>query len=60
VTTSVLGKLVAAGKLDPTAETVVFNTGEGLKTIDSVAGLVGPTYQVKPSLRAARAAGLLT
>jgi threonine synthase len=59
VTTAVLGKLVAAGRLDPTAETVVLNTGEGLKTLDAVAELVGPTHRVKPSLRAAREAGLL-
>ncbi len=59
VTAAVLGKLVAAGKLDPTAETVVFNTGEGLKTLDAVSSLVGPTHEVKPSLRAAREAGLL-
>ncbi|GIH17576.1 threonine synthase [Rugosimonospora africana] len=59
VTTAVLGKLVAAGRLDPSAETVVLNTGEGLKTLDAVAGLVGPTHRVKPSLRAAREAGLL-
>jgi threonine synthase len=59
VTTAVLRKLVASGRLDPTRETVVFNTGEGLKTIDAVAELVGPTYRVKPSLRAAREAGLL-
>ncbi|HEV7713186.1 MAG TPA: threonine synthase [Asanoa sp.] len=59
VTTAVLRKLVESGRLDPNAETVVFNTGEGLKTIDAVAGQVGPTYRVKPSLRAAREAGLL-
>jgi threonine synthase len=59
VTTAVLGKLVASGKLDPAAETVVFNTGEGLKTLDAVAGLVGPTHRIKPSLRGAREAGLL-
>jgi threonine synthase len=59
VTVAVLRKLVASGKLDPDAETVVFNTGEGLKTIDAVAGQVGPTYRVKPSLRAVRDAGLL-
>jgi threonine synthase len=59
VTTAVLGKLVASGRLDPTAETVVLNTGEGLKTMDAVAPLVGPTYRVKPSLRATREAGLL-
>jgi threonine synthase len=59
VTVAVLSKLVADGRLDPEAETVVFNTGEGLKTIDAVAGQVGPTHRVKPSLRAAREAGLL-
>ena len=58
VTAAVLGKLVASGRLDPEAETVVLNTGEGLKTLDAVAQLVGPTYRVKPSLRAARDAGL--
>ncbi|MDG4768283.1 threonine synthase [Solwaraspora sp. WMMD406] len=59
VTVAVLKKLVEGGHLDPQAETVVYNTGEGLKTIDAVAGLVGPTHQVKPSLRSVRAAGLL-
>jgi threonine synthase len=58
VTVAVLQKLVDAGRLDPDAETVVFNTGEGLKTLDAVASQVGPTYQVRPSLRAAREAGL--
>ena len=59
VTVAVLRKLVASGKLDPDAETVVFNTGEGLKTIDAVAGQAAPTHRVKPSLRAAREAGLV-
>jgi threonine synthase len=59
VTVAALRKLVDEGRLDPEAETVVFNTGEGLKTLDAVAGQVGPTYRVKPSLRAAREAGLL-
>jgi threonine synthase len=59
VTAAVLKKLVEAGRLDPGAETVVFNTGDGLKTLDAVAGQVGPTHRVKPSLKAARAAGLL-
>jgi threonine synthase len=59
VTTAVAGKLVAGGKLDPALETVIFNTGEGLKTIDAVAAQVGPTHRVKPSLKAAREAGLI-
>jgi threonine synthase len=60
VTAAALRKLVASGRLDPEAETVLYNTGEGLKTIDAVSSLVGPTYWVKPSLRAAREAGLLS
>ena len=59
VTVAVLRKLVAAGRLDPDTETVVFNTGEGLKTLDAVAELVGPTYHVRPSLKSVRDAGLL-
>ncbi|HEX6500676.1 MAG TPA: threonine synthase [Micromonosporaceae bacterium] len=59
VTVAVLAKLVASGRLDPDAETVVYNTGEGLKTLDAVAGRVGPTYRVAPSLRAIRDAGLV-
>jgi threonine synthase len=59
VTTAVFQKLVASGRLDPSRETVVYNTGDGLKTLEAVADLVGPTHRVKPSLRAAREAGLL-
>jgi threonine synthase len=59
VTVAVLRKLVAAGRLDPEAETVVFNTGEGLKTIDAVADRAVATHRVRPSLRALREAGLL-
>jgi threonine synthase len=58
-TVAVLKKLIESGKLDPEKETVVYNTGEGLKTLDAVAELVGPTYRIKPSLRGAREAGLL-
>ena len=54
-----LRKLLAAGALDPAAETVIYNTGDGLKTLDAVGGRLSPTVTVKPSLRAARAAGLL-
>jgi threonine synthase len=60
VTVAVLRKLVESGRLDPAAETVVFNTGEGLKTLDAIAAQVGPTHRIKPNLRAARAANLLT
>jgi threonine synthase len=60
VTAAVTAKLIANGKLDPQLETVIFNTGEGLKTLEAVAGQVGPTYQVKPSLKAAREVGLVS
>jgi threonine synthase len=59
VTVAVLRKLISSGRLDPEAETVVFNTGEGLKTLDAVEGLVGPTYRIRPSLRAAKEAHLI-
>ena len=44
-------KLVADGLLDPAAETVMINTGEGLKTLDAVAGLVGPRGYAAAALR---------
>ena len=49
VTVGTLKKLVETGQLDPDAETVVFNTGDGLKTLDAVAGRVGPTATIDPS-----------
>src|ERR687886_14227 len=59
VTVAVLRRLVAEGRLDPTKETVVLNTGEGLKTLDPLEGVVGPTHRVQPSLKSVRAAGLI-
>ncbi|MBI1758611.1 MAG: threonine synthase [Actinobacteria bacterium] len=58
VTVAVLRKLLAAGALDPAAETVILNTGEGLKTVDAVSGRAVPTHTIAPSLRAAEQAGL--
>jgi len=58
VTVAVLRKLLAEGKLDPDAETVVFNTGDGLKTIDAVAGSVGPAARIPASAAAFEAASL--
>jgi threonine synthase len=59
VTVGALRRLVADGRLDPGTETVVFNTGDGLKTLDAVAPTAVPTHVVKPSLRSVREAGLL-
>jgi threonine synthase len=49
VTVATLTKLLEAGRLDPDAETVVFNTGDGLKTLDAVADRVGPAATIGAS-----------
>jgi threonine synthase len=59
VVVATLRRLLASGALDPAAETVIYNTGDGLKTLDAVAGRLAPTHTVKPSLRSVREAGLL-
>jgi threonine synthase len=59
VTVAVLRHLVADGRLDPGEETVVLNTGEGLKTLGPLEAVAGFTHRVEPSLRSVRAAGLL-
>jgi threonine synthase len=58
VTVATLKKLLDAGQLDPDADTVVFNTGEGLKTLDAVAPHVGPAATIPPSADAFTATGL--
>ncbi|MFI9558474.1 threonine synthase [Nonomuraea endophytica] len=55
VTVGVLKKLVENGTLDPEAETVVLNTGDGLKTLDAVSSIAEPTAVIRPSLDAFRA-----
>ncbi|MBR8742557.1 threonine synthase [Nocardiopsis sp. MG754419] len=57
VTTGVLRKLVRDGHLDTGAETVIVNTGDGLKTLNAVDS--GVTATIKPSLDAFTAAGLV-
>jgi threonine synthase len=59
VTTAVLRKLLATGQLDPDRETVLYNTGDGLKTLDAVADRVAPTAVIRPTLAGMRAAGLI-
>jgi threonine synthase len=53
VTVATLRKMITTGKLDPSKETVVVNSGDGLKTLDAVAGVVGPTAIVTPALESA-------
>lgn len=56
VTTGVLRRLLADGRLDPNKETVVLNTGDGLKTLNAVTAGVSAT--IPASLDAFKNAGL--
>jgi threonine synthase len=58
VTVGTLKKLVESGQLDPEAETVVLNTGDGLKTLDAVSGRVAPSATIDPSYAEFLATGL--
>jgi threonine synthase len=58
VTVATLRKLVQTGQLDPDVETVVFNTGDGLKTLDAIADRVGPAATIEPTYAAFTATGL--
>jgi threonine synthase len=57
-TLAVLKKLVDSGQLDPELETVVINTGHGLKTMDAVTEKVGPAATIAPTYDAFVAAGI--
>ncbi|RLV47570.1 threonine synthase [Nocardioides mangrovicus] len=59
VTIGVLKQLAESGALDTSAETVVFNTGDGLKTLDAVADRVGPAATIDASYEAFTAAGII-
>jgi threonine synthase len=52
VTLGVLRQLLAEGKLDPEAETVIINSGDGLKTLDAVSGTLPPVCEILPTLAA--------
>jgi threonine synthase len=56
VTVATAKKLIEAGKLDPDAETVLLITGDGLKTLDAVAGQIGPSATVPSTSKAVREA----
>src|SRR4051812_18103383 len=59
VTVAVLKKLVSRGLIDTSVETVVYNTGDGLKTIDAISEGSHPTAVIPPTLKGMREAGLL-
>jgi threonine synthase len=52
VTLGVLRKLLAAGQLDPGAETVIINSGDGLKTLDAIVPVVDVPAAIRPTLEA--------
>jgi threonine synthase len=58
VTVATLKKLIESGQLDPDAETVIINSGDGLKTLDAVADRVGPKVTIPASYDAFVKAGL--
>jgi threonine synthase len=51
-TIAVLKKLVEAGKINPNETTVVYITGNGLKTQEAVQGYVGEPLTIEPKLEA--------
>jgi threonine synthase len=58
VVVATLRRLRAEGRLDPDAETVILNTGDGLKTLDAVASYAVPATTLAPTLDAFLQAGV--
>jgi threonine synthase len=52
VTVATLKKLAESGRLDPDAETVIIQSGDGLKTLDAIADRVGPAATIEPTYAA--------
>jgi threonine synthase len=49
VVVATYAKLLREGLIDPSAEVVLLNTGDGLKTLDAVAPTSTPTFTISPS-----------
>src|SRR3546814_14853779 len=58
-TVGVLKKLVETGQLDTSPETVVINTGHGLKTLAAISDRVGARATIAPSYAAFVAAQII-
>jgi len=56
VTVGNLKQFIERGQLDPELETVVLNTGDGLKTLEAISDSVGFSVTIPPTLEAFRAA----
>ena len=52
VTLGVLRRLLAEGRLDPGAETVIITSGDGLKTLDAVGSPAADREAIRPTLAA--------
>jgi threonine synthase len=52
VTLAVLRQLLAEGRIDPEARTVIINSGDGLKTPDAVAAAIPAPEPIPPTLAA--------
>jgi len=52
VTVATLAKLARAGIVRPDERVVVYVTGNGLKTVEALAGAVGPSATIAPTLEA--------
>jgi threonine synthase len=52
VTLATTRRLLESGQLDPDAETVIINSGDGLKTLDAVAGSLPQIRPIPPTLEA--------
>jgi threonine synthase len=55
-TVAVLKKLAQQGRIDPEETTVVYITGNGLKTTEAVASAIGQPYTIEPQLASFRSA----
>ncbi|HYP04139.1 MAG TPA: threonine synthase, partial [Cyanobium sp.] len=55
-TIAVLKKLVEQGRIDPDETTVVYITGNGLKTTEAVASAIGEPLTIEPQLASFNAA----
>ena len=51
MTAGVGKKLIACGKIPKDSSVVVYMTGNGLKTLNTVQGHCGKSREIKPSLR---------
>jgi threonine synthase len=52
VTLATTRRLLESGQLDPDAETVIINSGDGLKTLDAVAGSIPAVHPIRPTRQA--------